>query len=159
MASDWLAALLAANQELHLKNVVSYPCFCPRISSVALTPGRYDCNLKLVIFDMEMVSTLLALFAGNILDNGGFLSQRACNAELWCFLCCQLEQAVEQTVESQVIWHAMMPMWHHCNVWSKFHWDIDGLLPLVQERCNSSALAMELRLSCTKTSIWTWYNY
>ena len=29
--------------------------------------------------------------------------------------------------------------------------DIDGL---VQERRNSSALAMELRLSCTNSSIW-----
>ena len=29
--------------------------------------------------------------------------------------------------------------------------NIDGL---VQERCNSSGLAMELRLSCTNPSIW-----
>ena len=33
----------------------------------------------------------------------------------------------------------------------KLKWNIDGL---VQERRNSSALAMELRLSCTKPSIW-----
>ena len=39
VASDWLAALLAANQKLHLKIVVSYPCFYPRIALVALTPG------------------------------------------------------------------------------------------------------------------------
>ena len=32
-------------------------------------------------------------------------------------------------------------------------WHIDGL---VQERCNSSALAIELRLSCTNPSIWSW---
>ena len=38
MASDWLAALLAANQKLHLKIVVSYPCFYPRIVLVAPTP-------------------------------------------------------------------------------------------------------------------------
>ena len=33
------------------------------------------------------------------------------------------------------------------------HIDLDGL---VQERCNSSALAMELRLSCIDPSIWCW---
>ena len=36
---------------------------------------------------------------------------------------------------------------HHKNV----RYDLDGL---VQERCNSSAIAMELRLSCTKPSIY-----
>ena len=41
MASDWLAALLAANQKLHLKIVVSYPCFYPRIALVTLTPDVY----------------------------------------------------------------------------------------------------------------------
>ena len=41
MASDWLTALLAANQKLHLKIVVSYPCFYPRIALVAPTPEGY----------------------------------------------------------------------------------------------------------------------
>ena len=35
-------------------------------------------------------------------------------------------------------------------------WWLDGL---VQERCNSSALAMELRLSCTNPSMWSVYPY
>ena len=35
--------------------------------------------------------------------------------------------------------------------WCCFPWQINGL---VQERCNSSALAMELRLSCTVLSKW-----
>ena len=39
MASDWLTALLAANQKLHLKIVVSYPCFHPWILLVAPTLG------------------------------------------------------------------------------------------------------------------------
>ena len=39
VASDWLTALLAANQKLHLKIVVSYPCFYPRIALVAPTPA------------------------------------------------------------------------------------------------------------------------
>ena len=39
VASDWLAALLAANQKLHLRIVFSYPCFYPRVTLVTLTPG------------------------------------------------------------------------------------------------------------------------
>ena len=45
----------------------------------------------------------------------GFLSQRACNAELWCFLYCYPEQTVEQAVELLVIWDAMTLMWLYCN--------------------------------------------
>ena len=36
--------------------------------------------------------------------------------------------------------------------WNNTRYDIDGL---VQERRNSSALAMELRLSCTNPSVWS----
>ena len=39
--------------------------------------------------------------------------------------------------------------WHDLDWWV----NIDGLM---QERCNSSALAMELRLSCTNPSTWSW---
>ena len=51
----------------------------------------------------------------------------------------------------------MTLMWHHCNVtghhdfWSPFAYQIDGL---VQERRNSIANALELRLSCTNPSRW-----
>ena len=40
----WLTAMLAAYQKLHLKFVVTYPCFYPRIALVALTPGRQEAN-------------------------------------------------------------------------------------------------------------------
>ena len=42
VASDWLAAVLAANQKLHLKIVVSYPCFYSRIVLVVLTPAGHS---------------------------------------------------------------------------------------------------------------------
>ena len=57
---------------------------------------------------MEMLSVLLALCEGNPLVTGGFPSQRASNAQLWSFLFCKLEQAVEQTMELTVICDAMM---------------------------------------------------
>ena len=53
MASDWLAALLAANQKLHLKIAVSYPCFKPRIVLVAITPGIFIFHNSSVIHEVE----------------------------------------------------------------------------------------------------------
>ena len=44
------------------------------------------------------------LCEGNPLATGGFPSQKASNVELWLFLCCDLEQTVEQTVELQETW-------------------------------------------------------
>ena len=94
--------------------------------------------------DMGRLSTLLALCEWNTLVTGGILTQWAGDENIWCFLWCYREQAAGKTAELSVIWDAMMLTWHH--------WNIDGL---VQERRNSSALAMELRLSCTNPSIYT----
>ena len=47
----------------------------------------------------------------------------------------------------------MAEIWYHGGV-NNVHHDIDGL---VQERRNSSALALELRLSCINPLIW-YYN-
>ena len=98
----------------------------------------------------------------------GFHSQRDSKCRAFMFSTSFAEQAVEQTVELLVIWDAMMLMWCLCNVIfimynehvKRWHFvvtlvfwldnDIDGL---VQERRNSSALAMELRLSCSNPSI------
>ena len=44
----------------------------------------------------------LALCAGNPLDIGGFPAPRASDAELRCFIPCQLRCAFEQTVEWSV---------------------------------------------------------
>ena len=46
-------------------------------------------------------------FCWNPLVKSGFLSQRARNAELWCFICCQTEYAVEYASELSVIWDAI----------------------------------------------------
>ena len=46
---------------------------------------------------------------------GQFPSQSASNAEFWCLLWCQPEQAVKQVVELVVIRDGMVLMWHHCN--------------------------------------------
>ena len=45
-----------------------------------------------------------------------FSSQMISNAELRCSLCCQREQAVEQTVGMQVLCDVMTRIWRHCNV-------------------------------------------
>ena len=61
MASDWLAALLAANQKLRLKIVVSYPCFYPRIAFVAPTPGGQKFNS--IKFNSHHISTKLSFLS------------------------------------------------------------------------------------------------
>ena len=67
----------------------------------------------LVCHDMETLSALLALCEGNPLVTIGFHSQRASNANLWCFFNVDLNK-LEQTVERLVIWDAMTLMWCHC---------------------------------------------
>ena len=42
--------------------------------------------------------------------------------------------------------------------WIECHASADDIDGLVQERCNSSALAMELHLSCTSSSIYRWLS-
>ena len=56
--------------------------------------------------EMKAYYALLALCEGNPQVTSGFPS-RASDTELWCFLWCEPEQTVEQTVEILVIWDAM----------------------------------------------------
>ena len=65
MASDWLAALLAANQKLHLKIVVSYPCFYPRIALVTLTPVL-QYALLIDEINTEITKKNLATYVGSL---------------------------------------------------------------------------------------------
>ena len=53
---------------------------------------------------METLSASLALCNGNLPVTGGFSSQRVSSSELWCFRCCELERAIEQTIATPVIW-------------------------------------------------------
>ena len=39
------------------------------------------------------------------------------DAEFWCFLWCEPEQILEQTVEMLVIWDVIASLWRHCNVY------------------------------------------
>ena len=41
--------------------------------------------------------------------------------ELWCFFCCQPQQAIERGVKLQVISNSIAPMWYHCNVLILLH--------------------------------------
>ena len=58
------------------------------------------------------VGTLSALLLLWLVDSS---RRGASNVYLWCFLCCQTEQTVEQTIELPRIWDAMTLMWCHCN--------------------------------------------
>ena len=63
---------------------------------------------------METFPQLPAFWEGNQSMAGGFPRLRASNAELCCFLWCDPEQAVEQTVELLVILDVAL-MWRHSN--------------------------------------------
>ena len=74
--------------------------------------------------DMDTLSVLVAIcegnlrdysFVGNPSDTGGFLSQRASNAGLWCLLCWKPKQIVEQTLELPVSWDPMTLISCHCH--------------------------------------------
>ena len=59
---------------------------------------------------------LLAICEGNPLVTSGFPSQKAQLCGGLMFLsCCQLENAVEQTVQLLMIWNTMMFMPRHCD--------------------------------------------
>ena len=60
--------------------------------------------------DLKMLSAFLALCEGNPLVTGGFPSQRACNVEIFCFLCCQ-----PYWTSSLSFWWFEMP-WCSCDV-------------------------------------------
>ena len=51
---------------------------------------------------------LLVLCEGNPPISGGFPSQRVSNAEFWCFLWCQPEEAFEKTIRLAMIWDAIL---------------------------------------------------
>ena len=48
--------------------------------------------------DMHARSVLLAFYTGNPTITGWIPSQRASNVDLWCLLCCSLDQAAEQSI-------------------------------------------------------------
>ena len=69
-------------------------------------------------------------------DRWNFHKKRNSNGELCWLLCCSHEHADQQTLKLPVIWDDS---------------HVDGF---VQERRNSIANTLELRLSCTNPSIW-----
>ena len=66
-----------------------------------------DCHNHYDVIKWKPFSALLALCVGNPPVTGGFPTQRASDAELWCLPWSAPEQTVEQTIATPVIWDAM----------------------------------------------------
>ena len=68
--------------------------------------------------DMETCSALLVLVlcVGNPSVTGEFPSQRASNAELWCFRSCEPEHPAEQKVRLLLNWNTVMLIMMICFV-------------------------------------------
>ena len=64
---------------------------------------------------METFSALPAICAGNSPVTGDFPRTMASDTELRCFICCQREPAVEQTIELAVIWDTITLQWRQRN--------------------------------------------
>ena len=122
---------------------------------------------------METFSALLAICAVNSLVSGEFPAQRPVPRSFDIFFDLRLKKQLSK--QSWGWWFEMLscPLWRHCNAMMSLEtpfaswlawvlslqWDLLHIEGLVQERRNSSALAMELRLSCTnppmcKTSLY-----
>ena len=101
---------------------------------------------------IEAFFALLAFCAGNSPVTGEFPEQRQVTRSFDVFFDPRLNKRLSN--QSWGWWSEtpMCPLWRHCNVYPTFEiWQIDWL---VQERRNSSVLAMEVRPSCTKPSRW-----
>ena len=85
-------------------------CNLHSVHSAAIT----DQSISLWRHGMEMILALLSLCEVISTSTGGFPTQRASNAELWCCLCCQTKQAVE-TPDLAIILDAKKLIWHHCS--------------------------------------------
>ena len=93
-----------------------FPLATPVVDSFCMsTPRPYPWKR----YDMETLSALLSLCDGNPPFKAGLPSQRNTNIQLWCYLWCEHEQTVQQTMELPVIWGAMTLIWRHCTDWVK----------------------------------------
>ena len=113
--------------------------------------------------EMETFSALLAICAGNSPVPGEFPAQRPVTRSFDVYF--ELRPNKRLSKQSWGWWFETLspPLWRHrnasyaCWTWHRtaetHFWHTDGL---VQERRNSSALAMELPLSCANPSIYRW---
>ena len=93
-----------------------FPLATPVVDSFCMsTPRAYPWKR----YDMEALSALLSLCDGNPPFKAGPPSQRATNVQLWCYLWCEHEKTVQQTMELPVIWGTMTLIWRHCTDWVK----------------------------------------
>ena len=102
------------------------------VSSQYLSIGQSrHCSTRKKTWRRQDMETLSALLAFSI-NHRWIPSYRACNAQHWCFLCCQpdkkeninallywREQADEITIELSMTWDPMPLMWRRC-IWCKW---------------------------------------
>ena len=111
-------------------------------------------SIVILIHDDVMIlthSTLLPFMGGNHTPvSVEFPSHRASDVDLWCFLCCYLERAIEPTVNVAMIWDFMK---------YSLHQKSDGILWLslfymfiIHTVCSIATCSMSLLIRCTPIS-------
>ena len=119
-ASHWLGA----NQEsARAFTPFRWPLQCP-LGSVGLGNVRKflqsECLCSLWRHQIETLLTLLMFCEKNPPVTAEFSSQRASDAELWCYLCCYAENPLNK--QSSCRWFGKMPMWRLCNIKALHFW-------------------------------------
>ena len=89
----------------------------------------YDIDVGCVLIKSRLFQAcqwdIMIWNAGNPPDTCLWIpSTKASNLKFWCFICCQLEQVIEQTVDLSVIWDAMIPQVTLCSNLRKIRWSV-----------------------------------
>ena len=78
--------------------------------------------------------------------------------ELWYFLLTSPEQTTKQTVETQVIWDAIVVLWRHCNDASGYH-EVLWIHDLFDnDTCHLAPLSPGWQRDCCLLILW-YHNY
>ena len=71
-------------------------------------PTDICCTVMSQVWNVGDTSCITDPFLGNLLATSGFLLKGPSNVQLWCFLWCWSEKALEQTIRLLVIWDALL---------------------------------------------------
>ena len=76
---------------------------------------RYNISFRMMTSSNGIIFPVTGPLWGEFTGHRWNPLTKASDAELWCFLWSALEQTVEQTTETPVIWDPLRPLWSHCN--------------------------------------------
>ena len=155
---------------LHWDSIASKTSNTSPVRSKSLAPGTFDYSLKLVNFTLISTINILSIIYEIAITPHWSLVNIGSAPSLYLSQCWPRSLSPYYVTRLQwvnygcllwVFWRKMIYKWtwlyfHAKSSLFKFHMHFDGL---VQERRNSVANALELRLSCTDPPIYTYSHH